>query len=205
MVADAIVLLSVFNHHLFRSSAGKFNRKNNIENEIFHRFGCCLRRYRHVTGKEIDNKSSFVWTKSKDFQFGNFQMPFHVQSLSLEERKAMEKKILEECKTKEGATDADVSSIMAREMPTTQTAKCLNACMVETVGLVKDGKPSPEGAVELAKMAYDGDERAMSFAKDIGTDCAHIEDGDRCELAFKMMQCGQAAMTKRGLNPKDML
>lgn len=139
------------------------------------------------------------------FNHGKFQILFHVQSMTADERKAMEKKILEECKAKEGATDADVTSLMAREMPTTQTAKCLNACMVETVGLVKDGKPSPEGAVELAKMAYNGDERAMSFAKDIGTDCAHVQDGDRCELAFKMMQCGQEAMTKRGLNPKDML
>lgn len=125
--------------------------------------------------------------------------------MSAEERKTMEKSMLTECKAKEGGTDADIENLMAREMPATQSAKCMNACMVETVGLVKNGKPSIEGAVELAKMAYDGDEKAMKIAKEIGTECASVADADRCELAYKMMLCAKDAVIKRGYNPKDML
>lgn len=125
--------------------------------------------------------------------------------MSLDERKAMEKQLLNECKTKEGATDADVESILNRQLPTTQSAKCLNACLVETVGLVKNGKPNVDGAVELAKMAFDGNDKAMKMAKEIGEECAHVADSDRCELSYKMMACAQEAITKRGINPNEML
>lgn len=125
--------------------------------------------------------------------------------MTADERKAMEKTMLAECKTKEGATDDDVASVLARDIPTTPTAKCVHACLIETVGLVKDGKASIEGAIELAKMAYDGDEKAMQMAKDISSECVHIEDSNRCELATKMLVCAREAVTKRGINPKDML
>lgn len=124
--------------------------------------------------------------------------------MSVEERRAMEKSLLAECKTKEGATDADVTAAMAREMPSTKPAKCMHACMVETIGLVKNGKPSAEGAIELVKTAFEGNDKALQLVKDITVDCAHVEDADRCELALKMMICGDEAMTKRGFNPKDM-
>lgn len=123
--------------------------------------------------------------------------------MSVEERKAMEKSLLSECKTKEGASDADVTAAMAREMPATKPAKCMHACMVETIGLVKNGKPSAEGAIELAKTAFEGNERAMNFVKEVSNECGAVEDADRCELALKMMICGKGVMTKLGINPND--
>lgn len=125
--------------------------------------------------------------------------------MSPEDRKAMELSLANECKNKEGATDADVVSLVAREIPSTPTGKCLNACMVETAGLVKDGKPSVEGAVNLAKIAYDGNEDAMAKAKEVADECVNVADADRCELATKMMTCAQAALVKLGFNPKDMV
>lgn len=40
------------------------------------------------------------------------------------------------CQTQEGATDADVQEVINRVQPTTDTSKCLRACMFETFGSV---------------------------------------------------------------------
>lgn len=125
--------------------------------------------------------------------------------MSLEERNKMELSLANECKTKEGATDADVTEMLARNLPTTPAAKCMQACVVETIGIMKNGKASVEGTVELAKMAFDGDEKTMKLMREIAEECVNIPDAERCEYAVKMMECGQAAFIKRGLNPKDML
>lgn len=42
----------------------------------------------------------------------------------------------EECKTKEGATEDDINSMIAFEFPKTKPAKCLHACMHESLGMV---------------------------------------------------------------------
>lgn len=39
---------------------------------------------------------------------------------------------------KESATDADVAAMLAHEPPTTQSGRCLSACIMETVGVVSD-------------------------------------------------------------------
>lgn len=70
---------------------------------------------------------------------------------------------------------------------------------------VKDNKVFVDGAVELARMAYGGDQKAMDLARDLTNDCSHIMEPDRCELAVKLMVCAQDAAVKRGLNPKEMI
>lgn len=40
------------------------------------------------------------------------------------------------CKDKEGATDADLATFLARDAPATQSGKCLVACFLETIGIV---------------------------------------------------------------------
>lgn len=48
----------------------------------------------------------------------------------------MDKKVLFECKDKEGASEDDINTIMDRQVPTNPKAKCLLACAHETIGLV---------------------------------------------------------------------
>lgn len=48
----------------------------------------------------------------------------------------MEKKLFNDCKDKEKATDEDVKTMMARDIPTTRTGKCLIACVHENLGIV---------------------------------------------------------------------
>lgn len=52
------------------------------------------------------------------------------------EAKEMLKGMAAECKEKEGATDADMDGMIAKEIPTSKTGKCLNACMMDQFGVV---------------------------------------------------------------------
>lgn len=56
--------------------------------------------------------------------------------MTAEEREAHRGKLANECKGKEGATDADLAEFTARDKPSTPTAKCLHACIGETLGFV---------------------------------------------------------------------
>lgn len=56
--------------------------------------------------------------------------------MTQEEKNAVEAQLMAECKTKEGAADADVQSLTAREHPSTHSGKCLSACIMETIGVV---------------------------------------------------------------------
>lgn len=55
-----------------------------------------------------------------------------------EEKKAIEVQLLADCKAKEGGTDADVQSMTDRDHPTTKAAKCMSACVAETIGIVSN-------------------------------------------------------------------
>lgn len=68
---------------------------------------------------------------------------------------------------------------------------------------IKDGKPSHEGAIEITKKVHPGDDKAIAVTNQIAADCAGIADGDRCELAFKMIECTRESMVKQGLDPKQ--
>lgn len=124
--------------------------------------------------------------------------------MSPEERKSMEQALVADCKTKEGASDADAADVLAREVQTTPTGKCLNACVLETTGMVQNGKPSVDGAVALAKIAFDANEEAMVKAREVAMECAHVADTDRCELAIKLLTCVRDAVAKRGYNLKEL-
>lgn len=47
----------------------------------------------------------------------------------------MDKEILQ-CKEKEGASDKDLKELINDVLPTTKEGKCLNACVMELVGIV---------------------------------------------------------------------
>lgn len=56
---------------------------------------------------------------------------------------------------------------------------------------IKDNKVDIEGVVNVAKMAYSGDEERAKKARDLATDCSAITDADRCEAAAKIFDCGK--------------
>lgn len=64
---------------------------------------------------------------------------FHVQCGGLTpEQKEMIKQKAIECVKKEGASDADLQTMMSHNPPTTHEGKCVAACMAEASGAVSD-------------------------------------------------------------------
>lgn len=53
-----------------------------------------------------------------------------------EEGKDMIRAMAADCKAETGANDEDVENMIGKKMPTTQPAKCLNACMMKTFNMV---------------------------------------------------------------------
>ncbi|XP_052863611.1 general odorant-binding protein 19d-like [Anopheles cruzii] len=107
-----------------------------------------------------------------------------------------------ECKTKEGASDADVDMFVNDETPETRTQKCLIGCMQEQFG-VSNGKAfQPDGFMELSKVFMKGDETKVEVAKEIAVDCKDVTNEDRCELALLIMNCLKDSAEKHGISLK---
>lgn len=70
---------------------------------------------------------------------------------------------------------------------------------------IKDGKPSIEGTISVARIAFAGNEKAIEMASTVMKDCAELSDTDRCELAAKIMQCGQQSAIKHGIDSKKII
>lgn len=121
--------------------------------------------------------------------------------MTKEDRGKFAKILVEECKSQEGATDADVDAAMNHESPNSRGLKCMHACMHEKLGIIKDGVVSIDGTLEFSKKAFGEDATdAINMAKDIATECASITDPERCELSAKHYDCVQKAMEKRGVD-----
>lgn len=57
-------------------------------------------------------------------------------------------KVVNECKEKEKATDADVQGFLGHSLPGSPTAKCLSACVLESTGGVSTRFSSNNSLVE---------------------------------------------------------
>lgn len=57
----------------------------------------------------------------------------------------------------------------------------------------------------MAKLAFDGDASKVQTAREIGEECAGVNDSDRCEFAIKMMECAITATKNRNINFSDLL
>lgn len=56
--------------------------------------------------------------------------------------------------------------------------------------------------VDMAKMILQ-DDKKVAVAKDIVSECSGVSDTDRCELAYKLMECGIKSAEKRGINFRE--
>lgn len=54
----------------------------------------------------------------------------------------------------------------------------------------------------MAKMILQ-DDKKVAVAKDIVSECSGVSDTDRCELAYKLMECGIKSAEKRGINFRE--
>lgn len=91
--------------------------------------------------------------------------------------------LIESCVAKESATDEDVLVIMTMGVPTTTTGNCLSACMMESTGVIVDGKFDSEKSMQAAKMLTDNNAEKMAVIASINAECdakmAAIATSDR--------------------------
>lgn len=52
----------------------------------------------------------------------------------------------------------------------------------------------------MFKTIFAGDEAKIQAATDIAKECADVTDADRCEAAFKYLQCSESGAKTRGVN-----
>lgn len=60
-----------------------------------------------------------------------------------------------------------------------------------------------EANTALVKQAFDDDAAKVKLATDVATDCAAVTDGDRCEAAYKIIQCFDKGAKARGTDFAD--
>lgn len=68
---------------------------------------------------------------------------------------------------------------------------------------MEDNKVSVEGHTAFTKMAFDNDPIKMKTVIEIENERADIMDSDRCEAAFKIMDCGANAYKIKGISFDD--
>lgn len=103
---------------------------------------------------------------------------------------------IKDCAGKEGASDADVQEIFAHKKPSSPAGRCTLACAGETVGLVKENKLDLEAGVALAAKI---DASKTDLAREIGSACVDVTDGDRCEAAMKILHCLKDSAIAKGV------
>ncbi|XP_031638586.1 general odorant-binding protein 19d-like [Contarinia nasturtii] len=126
------------------------------------------------------------------------------EAMTKEEMVAAFKKIASDCAQNEGATDQDMDEIFARKVPSTREGKCVHACLGEMIGVMKNNMLDVERAVELAEMAFNGDTTKVNTARELANECSGVTDGDRCDAAVKLFECGHMAIKSRGITFENM-
>lgn len=69
---------------------------------------------------------------------------------------------------------------------------------------MKNNHINVEGLVAIVKMMYGDDEAKLQTTRDISGECATVTDSNRCEAAFKILECTKHAHQTRGLKFGEM-
>ncbi|CRK97185.1 CLUMA_CG010582, isoform A [Clunio marinus] len=103
--------------------------------------------------------------------------------------KDMMMKIIETCKGVTGASDADIARFITHAPPETNEQKCLFACFLTSLNVIKDGKPVEESFIEMIKTVTGGDAEKMKIAADVFAKCSGLVAGkDPCDDAVNFVE-----------------
>ncbi|RZB84934.1 PBP GOBP domain containing protein [Asbolus verrucosus] len=106
--------------------------------------------------------------------------------------KEMAKKMITECKTKSGASDADLEMLTKKKVPESHEGLCMLECLLDTSEIMDEGRFSKDGMTEGFKMlAGDDEAKAKNFEELASTCDKEIGDGDKdkCVTAKLVMEC----------------
>ncbi|XP_037036887.1 general odorant-binding protein 28a-like [Bradysia coprophila] len=123
----------------------------------------------------------------------------HAKPLSEEERQAMFIDIVTNCKAQEGASDSDIQEMANHQPPSTHAGQCLNACTMEAVGIMKDGRLSLEGSIKVGEMT--GDAARIKNVELVSRECESTVGSDRCDTALQIALCVAKSAAAHGIDP----
>lgn len=161
---------------------------------------CCLVRKAWVYWKCI------FFSSNKSFVFASGQHAQSQAEFEMQMKKAQQ--MTRSCQQVVQATEDDLKELQTQQKPSSESGKCLHACLMESIGLVLtntflkhlvdrfkcslsinfifllskmvDGKLSVEKSTELIAEIAQGNNELFDIAKSISNDCAAIQDDDRC-------------------------
>ncbi|EDS30813.1 Odorant-binding protein 56e [Culex quinquefasciatus] len=107
------------------------------------------------------------------------------------------------CKSSEGATDADVDNLAEGRLPETQVQKCLYACLQKQFGISDGKKFSKQGFLKRSNVLVGSGDANKRKAQEIADECDGTANDDRCQLGADIAKCIRDGLIKRNRHSKD--
>ncbi|KAE8573009.1 general odorant-binding protein 56h [Halyomorpha halys] len=100
------------------------------------------------------------------------------------------KAAIDECKTEHSIESGQIKeAVEHKKLPETENGRCFMSCVMEKMGVIKDGKIDQERVLEINKMKFKNPE-SLEKANEVAKRCANVEGTDeRCSLATEMVKC----------------
>nr|AGZ04925.1 odorant binding protein 6 [Laodelphax striatellus] len=110
--------------------------------------------------------------------------------------------VFNKCRDKTSATEDDIKTFRAQQIPSTTTGKCMLACMFNHSGLMKDGKYDSEGALKLVGQVFADNPIKLGKARQLINGCTDEvkKENDKCEIASKIADCTVKMSSQVGLS-----
>nr|AGZ04905.1 odorant binding protein 5 [Sogatella furcifera] len=110
--------------------------------------------------------------------------------------------VFNNCREEASATEDDIKTFRAQQIPSTTTGKCMLACMFNHSGLMKEGKYDSEGALKLVGQVFAADPVKLGKAKTLINTCSDEvkNENDKCEIASKIADCTVKMTSQVGLS-----
>lgn len=99
--------------------------------------------------------------------------------------------LVKECKEKTGASDADIESLRNHKLPESKEGVCMFECFFDKANVMVDGKYHKEGLINALTPLMGGDMEKMLKLNLMAETCGEqvSNEGDKCEIAQKLMHC----------------
>ncbi|CAH1391407.1 unnamed protein product [Nezara viridula] len=100
------------------------------------------------------------------------------------------KTAIEECKAEHNVeSDQIKEAIENKKLPETENGQCFMSCVMEKMGVIKDGKIDMDKAMEhYEKKVKDPENRQK--ANEVAKRCANVQGTDaKCSLATELVKC----------------
>lgn len=100
--------------------------------------------------------------------------------------------VMNNCKTKVGASDEDMKTLQDHKLPTSHAGLCLLECLLTRGNMMKDGKFYKQGFISASTPSMKGNAENIQKMKDMADACEkEVADAgaDHCETSRNIVKC----------------